>query len=637
MAHCKTKKNSFPQFLIFNFSLLIILTAFALRLYRLNAQSIWWDEGHSILMASAPVAEIATQPGMDVHPPGFFILLHGWMALAGPSEFALRYLSVGFSLLTVAMLFRFGYRLGGWRVGLCAGALAALSPLGVTYAQEVRMYAMLVFFATASVFFQFGIQRSAVSGQKGRKSLALYVLATATALYTHYFTLFLLAFENLAWGKWVLAGWRRGDFKLRLVVWIGGQAGVLLLSLPQFLFASRQIAGYANPNLKPPALTHYLSRLWQAYTLGLTIEPLSARPYLIGLAILLAAGIIAGLVKRSKPAVFLLGWLVVPPTLYLAVLQVRPSFEPRYLMLVAPAIILLWALAANLHPRGWLIPGLAAILLLPGLYSYYFNPAFFKDDAAGVTGWLAAQTTPADVVLVDVPHPFHYYANRIPALTDYLFVDIHTAADTLNARALGKNRLYWVTWWGSDTDPREAVPFLLQKQAGPPLEDKQFKGYRVRVYRLSDQPFSLPANLPPADVNFDNILRLDGLAYGDQLAVGQVGWATLHFSLAADTAVNYKLSLRLRAPDGRVLAQTDRLLLNDRHFQTAAWPPDDPALNQAVNVFTLPLTDPAYTGPLTLEAVVYNAETLASIAAYGAPTTGNDLVSAQIGVVTVNP
>jgi hypothetical protein len=99
--------------------------------------------------------------------------------------------------------------------------------------------------------------------------------------------------------------------------------------------------------------------------------------------------------------------------------------------------------------------------------------------------------------------------------------------------------------------------------------------------------------------------------------------------------INYKVSLRLRAPDGRVLAQVDKPILNDRHFQTAAWPLTDPALNQAINVYLLPLNDSTYTGPLILEAVVYNADNLAAIAAYGAPTTNDDLVSAQIGEVVV--
>jgi hypothetical protein len=212
-------------------------------------------------------------------------------------------------------------------------------------------------------------------------------------------------------------------------------------------------------------------------------------------------------------------------------------------------------------------------------------------------------------------------------------VDIHTAADTLNRVALGGDRLYWVTWWGSDTDPRGVIPYLLQKQAGPRAGEMQFRGYRVDWYNLSQQPFSLPTDLTPIDVNFEDVLRLDGLAYGQTLAPGQSGWATLHFSQLAPIAVNYKVSLRLRAPDGRLLAQDDRLLLNDRHFQTSAWPLEDPALNQATNVYTLPLNDPTYHGPLTLEAVVYNAGTLAAIAAYGVPTTNDDLVSSQIGQV----
>ena len=87
--------------------LVILWLAFGLRLYRLDFQSIWWDEGHSIFVAGQPIAQIPTLPAMDVHPPAYFILLHGWLAVAGRSEFALRYLSVIFSLLTVALLWRF--------------------------------------------------------------------------------------------------------------------------------------------------------------------------------------------------------------------------------------------------------------------------------------------------------------------------------------------------------------------------------------------------------------------------------------------------------------------------------------------------------------------------------------------------
>ena len=610
---------------------LILLLAFALRLYRLDFQSIWWDEGHSILMASAPLAEIPTTPGMDVHPPGFFALLHLWMGPVGESIFALRYLSVVFSLLTVAMLMRFGRHLARPWLAEWAGLLMALSPFFIAYAQEVRMYAPAAFFATGSMYCLWRVLYSPPPfrgrGDSASGYLIAYVLFTAAGLYTHYFTVFLLAFQNLLWLVWFLR--RRG--RQRLVVWFGAQIGVLLLFAPQMILAFRQVTSYANPNLIPPDLAYFLSHNWRAYTLGLTTDFSQVQPNLWVLLVILLVGLI--LHWRDVRFWILLLWLLLPMGLFLLVLQRQPSYEPRYLMVATPSLMLLFAMTATARRWTGLLGVVVAGLFVLGLNSYFIDAAFFKDDADAVAAWLADETTANDIVFVDVPHPFHYYADQIVAPTHYLFVDIHTAADMLNEAALGRARLYWVTWWGSDTDPRGVIPYLLQKQAGPKAGQMQFRGYRAEWYSLSQQPFSLPTDLTPIDVNFDNVLRLDGLAYSQSLAEGQSGWATLHFSQLAPTEVNYKVSLRLRAPDGRLLAQDDRLLLNDRHFQTSAWPIDDPALNQATNVYTLILNDPAYRGPLILEAVVYNADTLAAIAAYGVPTANDDLVSAQIGQV----
>ncbi len=614
--------------------IVLILLAFAVRSYHLDFQSIWWDEGHSIQMASAPIAQIPTLPGMDVHPPGFFATLHGWMRIAGNSEFALRYLSLVFSVLTVVLLVRFGRRMGGWRVGLTAGWLAALSPFYVAYAQEVRMYAMVTFFALASVYFQWEV----IFGRRApaRRNLVFYTMFSAAALYTHYFTLFLLAAENLLWLGWAIARWRQ---KSRWMAWLGGQIGALVLFSPQLWIASRQIAGYANPNLQPPTLGYFVAHSWQAYTLGLAFDPVRAVPFLWVLAVLIVVGIIFSRNHYSLFTVhcsFLSVWLILPLMLYFIVLQARPSYEPRYMMLVTPSLFLLMGLV--FAPKNWASTAMglavAAIFVL-GLHSYFTDTVFFKDDSAGVANWLAAETTADDIVLVDVPHPFHYYADRIPAPTEYLFVDVHTAADVLNEKARGKKRLYWVTWRGSDTDPRGVIPFLLWKQAGAPQGEKQFRGYRVQWWTLSDVPFNLPTELPPVDVNFDNVLRLDGLAFSESISAGSTGWATIHFSLQQPTTVDYKISVRLRAEDGHMLAQSDKYILNDRHFRTSAWVMDDPALNQAINVFLLPLTDADARGVVTLEAVVYNGATGDSIAAYGVPTTNDDLVSAQIGTVQI--
>src|SRR6185503_7419537 len=178
---------------------------------------------------------------------------------------------------------------------------------------------------------------------------------------------------------------------------------------------------------------------------------------------------------------FLLGWFLIPLAAYFIVLQRQPSFEPRYLILVTPALFLLLAfslgqgLGVRDHashfsaqpPLGTphaLCLALLTIFLI-SLHSYYTNATYFKDDSAGVAAWLAAETTTNDLVYVDVPHPFHYYVTKdhIAAPTRYLFVDIHTAANILTREATGHERLFWITWHGSDTDPRGVIPFLGQK------------------------------------------------------------------------------------------------------------------------------------------------------------------------------
>jgi len=609
------------------------------------------------------------------------------MAVVGWSEFALRYLSLVFSTLTVALLMRFGRELAGWRVGWAVGALAAASPLYVAYAQEVRMYALVTFFALGSVYFQWRIltrwkagsqESSRTDPASGHAStlplfyssilpsfqlLVAYVLATAASLYTHYFTVFLLLFENLVWLVWVaVPRIRAGSRRRRMGVWVGTQVAILILFLPQLRLALRQTIAYANPNLYPPRASEFIIRSWTVFTIGTAVDTGIAPPLgwilavILGLAVLfqLARGQRGKWDRRMATTVFLAAWFLVPLAAYFLVLQRRPSLEPRYMMLVTPALMLLLALGLNgglrqdiasERYRLWL-SGLGLLIVIAvfglGTWSYFTNEAAYKDDSAGVVAWLAVETTPDDVVYVDVPHPFHYYADRIPAPTRYLFVDVHTAADVLNAEASGRDRLFWVTWWGSDTDPRAVIPFLLDKAALRKGE-LDFRGYRVTWWDLpGDAHFSLPANLSPVDFMFGDVVHLDGLAFSDMAQVGKSAWATLHFNLLRQTEADYRVSLRLRDSDGNVLSSTDRDLLNDRHFHTSAWPVDDPRLNQAINVYIIPIPPDTPPGDYCLEAVVYRADTLEALPVVGLASsecisTAQGGISAQMGSVAVSP
>src|SRR5579884_325232 len=95
-----TLKPRTPAFWI---GLVILLGAFALRVWRLAVPSFWWDDAYSTMVASGSLRSIVAALGReDFHPPLHYFLLHYWMRLVGRSEFSLRYMSVAAGVLTVA-------------------------------------------------------------------------------------------------------------------------------------------------------------------------------------------------------------------------------------------------------------------------------------------------------------------------------------------------------------------------------------------------------------------------------------------------------------------------------------------------------------------------------------------------------
>ena len=61
----------------------------------------WIDEAITVGIASHGVGEIPGLLRLDGSPPLFYLLLHGWMAVAGTSEAATRALPLLFALLAV--------------------------------------------------------------------------------------------------------------------------------------------------------------------------------------------------------------------------------------------------------------------------------------------------------------------------------------------------------------------------------------------------------------------------------------------------------------------------------------------------------------------------------------------------------
>jgi hypothetical protein len=140
--------------------LAILLLSFALRLIHLEGRDLWYDEAFAVLYASmspermiyGTVGPMQGAGAADVHPLLYYSLLHSWMALAGRSPLAVRFLSVALGMVTVALLVRMAAWSFDRRTGLVVGLLAATNPFHVAYSQEARMYALLGLAAVAAAW-----------------------------------------------------------------------------------------------------------------------------------------------------------------------------------------------------------------------------------------------------------------------------------------------------------------------------------------------------------------------------------------------------------------------------------------------------------------------------------------------------
>ena len=360
-------------------------------------------------------------------------------------------------------------------------------------------------------------------------------------------------------------------------------------------------------------------------------------------------------------ALFAIAWAIIPVAIYYLVIRDRSTFASRYISFALPG----WLLLAGFALRGWARLGrwtgaLAAlglvVILAPGLRGDLFDVRFFREDTRGLVAWLKAETTPDDLILVDQRYPFGLYyerwdnradglpprdpANLAPA--QYLFVDINTLADRLtDLIGDGHRRVYWVRWFESDTDPRGAVSFLLEKY-GTPLGERVFRGYTVNGYDITGVPrFDLAPGLAGPAADFGNQARMVEAAFdGRRLGAPAEGAATgltpgpadrpvgvaLRWARLADAARPLKATLVLEDADGTPVGRDDWPLLNDRHLALPQWGGDDRPLD-VDPVRPDPATPP---GTYTLKLAVYDPDTLAQLPAFGEGVEGRFVTLGQV-------
>ena len=340
--------GSLPNFVV---PALVLLGLLAVSLYlRTNSlgESLWMDEGLSIGIASQPLFDIPSVMRVDGSPPFYYMLLSVWMDVFGNGPGETQALSVVISLAAIPAGMWAGWSLFGQRAGLICAALCAVNPFLTGYAQETRMYALMLVLslvATAAFLHVFAFGR--------RRYLPLFMVLLALMLYTHNWGLFLAVGLACALVPCWYVSENRSSFYKDALIGFGG-AGILYLPWVPTLLHQVQHTGAPwlnSPNFGAP--------------IQISKNLLGGGTPTVALVLAGGTGLVAIVQRRledKERTALISATVIVLGTLVIAwlVSQVSPAWTTRYLGVLLGPMLLIAAL--GLARAGYL--GLAALAII---------------------------------------------------------------------------------------------------------------------------------------------------------------------------------------------------------------------------------------------------------------------------------
>jgi hypothetical protein len=177
------------------FLLLTTIVFLACRLYWAYTWGLGADEAFTLRLVRQTWGHLLAGALEDrVHPPLYYMLLKGWMAIVGEGVFRLRLLSILLSVLAIPATCLLARELGlPLRTANLALLFASFNAFLVRFSQELRMYSLMVVLSLCSLWLFHQYVRSASRG--GGPLLALVAVNVLLA-YTHYLGWILIGLEG---------------------------------------------------------------------------------------------------------------------------------------------------------------------------------------------------------------------------------------------------------------------------------------------------------------------------------------------------------------------------------------------------------------------------------------------------------
>lgn len=503
----------------------LLLLATATRLFAIQAQSIWFDEGWSAY--AAVQADLAAAANADAtNPPLYYALLHGFARFAGHSELALRFFSLLLGLLTIPLAYQLGRRIGGARAAWYGAALVALSPLLGWASHEARMYTLLAVLVLIAA-----LAWHALRVRPSMRWWAALWVAELLLLYAHNTGPVIVLWLNGA----TLIAWLIGPRRPAFIPWVAGQIGVGLLWLPYFAARFLSLAE-ANSAIRTAPRVDFA--LWEALWAG-PWSLTGAEPFIAAVALFTIPLLIVGAWWTRGGRWALVHTALLTGGLLLGLALLGNEAHGRYLVMIAPLPLLaIGAGVAHLPARGlrWAALAIFATGFVFALARAQ-DPAYQHDDVRGMVAHYARTLGPGDSVVAwsyADRYDLWYYWDRLGVTAARITLPEGASREAALPLLPTEGAVALNIWYTQRADYRGMLGCLLEHGADQPPAI-------FTTYGMSSAHYATAAE-SVAFATFDLAVMGDGSA----LAVG-VERGTIP-PLTADRALCHPVTLRLERP-----------------------------------------------------------------------------------------
>ena len=306
-------------------------------------QSLWFDDAFSVLLATKSVGQLTYLTSIDVHPPLYYLLLHWWGGLFGWGDFAMRSLSVLFTMAALMVGGLLVRKMFGNRIAVGAMLLVMIAPLLTRYGFEVRMYSMASFLCISATYALYAAWKS--RGRVQYRWLALYGALVVLGLYTLYATA-LLWIAHVVWLSYM--AWRRKEHVKSLLPYGITYAASAIFFLPWLpVFKAQLTNGALGPIVEPLKLDQIVGVLsfntvYQPAALVNVVQTALLLAF-VGVFIWATPRALKQLKRKDGELALLVVYMAVPIVVMMIVSLIKPMYVERYFSHIAIGLVLLGA------------------------------------------------------------------------------------------------------------------------------------------------------------------------------------------------------------------------------------------------------------------------------------------------------